>query len=127
ALAAICVVLGIAGTVLPLLPGPGLVFLGLLLAAWADGFQRVGWPVLVLLGLLTAVTILLDWLSGVWGAQAVRASRLALVGAAAGTLVGVFFGLPGLLLGPFVGAAAGEWLVLRDWRRAGSVGFGTWL
>ncbi|MGH9382657.1 MAG: DUF456 domain-containing protein [Thermoanaerobaculia bacterium] len=124
---AILVVLGIAGTVLPLLPGPPLVFGGLLLAAWGDGFERVGWPALILLGMLTVAAEALDWVAGAWGAQRVKASRVAIVGAALGTLVGIVFGLPGLVLGPFLGAVAGEWIVLRDWRRAGTVGFGTWL
>lgn len=127
ALGAILVIAGIAGTVLPLLPGVPLVFAGLLLAAWGDGFERVGWPSLVVLGLLTVAAEVLDWVAGAWGARRMRASRVAIVGAAVGTLIGFFFGLPGLILGPFVGAVVGEWIMLRDWRRAGSVGFGTWL
>jgi len=124
-LAAVCVAAGIAGIVLPALPGPPLVWLGLLLAAWADGFTRVsGWTV-GFLGLLAASTLVIDLLASVAGAQRVGASRRALLGAAVGTVVGLFFGIPGLILGPFLGAVAGELLVRQDWRQAGKVGLGT--
>lgn len=126
-LAVVCIVAGVAGTVLPALPGAPLVFVGLLLAAWADGFQKVSWFPLVLVGLLTVATLAVDLLATSLGAKRVGASWLALAGAAVGTVVGVFLGLPGLILGPFVGAFAGEYLARRNWRQAGKVGFGTWL
>ncbi|HYH44983.1 MAG TPA: DUF456 family protein [Thermoanaerobaculia bacterium] len=126
-LAVVCIVAGVAGTVLPALPGAPLVFVGLLLAAWADGFQKVGWFPLILVGLLTLATLAVDLLATSLGAKRVGASWLALAGAAVGTVVGIFLGLPGLILGPFVGAFAGEYLARRNWRQAGKVGFGTWL
>ena len=61
------------------------------------------------------------------GAKRVGASWKAMLGAGIGTIVGLFFGIPGLLLGPFVGAVLGEYIALRDWGQAGKVGFGTWL
>lgn len=118
---------GIAGTILPALPGAPLVFVGLLLVAWADGFQKVGWFTLVVVGLLAALTFPLDIMAASMGAKRVGASWLALVGAAVGTVVGFFFSLPGLLLGPFLGAVAGEYLSRRDLRQAGRVGVGTWI
>lgn len=126
-LAIVCIAAGVAGTVLPALPGAPLVFVGLLLAAWADGFQKVGWFPLVLVGLLTVATFAVDLLATSLGAKRVGASWLALAGAAVGTVVGIFFSLPGLLLGPFVGAVLGEYLTQRNWRQAGKVGLGTWL
>jgi uncharacterized protein YqgC (DUF456 family) len=127
ALAAVLVVAGVAGTVLPVLPGPPLVFAGLLLAAWADGFQRVGWPSLVVLGLLTLLTLAIDLLSASWGARQAKASPWALVGAALGGLLGIFAGLPGLVLGPFVGAVAGEYWARRELAGAGRAGLAAWL
>ena len=121
------VVAGIAGTILPALPGAPLVFVGLLLVAWADGFQKVGWFTLVIVGLLAALTFPLDIMAASMGAKRVGASWLALVGAAIGTIVGFFFSLPGILLGPFIGAVAGEYLSRRDLRQAGRVGVGTWI
>lgn len=124
-LAGLLVVAGVAGVVLPGLPGPPLVFAGLLVAAWIDGFTRVSWPTLVPLGLVTLGVSVLDYVAAAAGAQRVRASRLAIFGAALGTIVGLAFGLPGLLLGPFLGAVAGEWWTRRDLRRAGKVGLVT--
>ncbi len=126
-LGVVLVVAGIAGTVLPALPGAPLVFGGLLLVAWADHFQKVGWITLTIVGLLALLTFPLDIMAASLGAKRVGASWLALVGAAIGTIVGFFFSLPGLILGPFVGAVAGEYLTRRDLRQAGRVGVGTWI
>ena len=126
-LVVVLVVVGIAGTVLPALPGVTLVFAGLLLAAWIDGFDKVGWLPLVVLGLLTALSFVVDFAATAVGAKRVGASRLAVVGAFVGTVAGFFLGLPGLILGPFVGATVGELISNRDLQRAGKVGLGTWV
>lgn len=126
-LAGILILVGVAGTVLPALPGLPLVFGGMLLAAWAGGFEQVGVAMLVLLGLLTVLSLGIDFLATAMGAKRVGASRLALVGAVVGTVVGLFFGPIGLLTGPFVGALAGELIHGREVRQATRVGFGTWL
>jgi uncharacterized protein YqgC (DUF456 family) len=126
-LVVVLVILGIAGTVLPALPGVPLVFAGLLLAAWIDGFAKVGWLPLVILGLLTVLSFVVDLAATALGAKRVGATKLAVAGAFAGTVVGLFLGLPGLILGPFVGATAGELLSNRDLSRAGKVGLGTWI
>ncbi len=126
-LALVLVGAGVAGTVLPFLPGVPLVFAGLLLAAWAGGFQAVGWPVLAVLGVLTILSFIVEAVASSLGARRAGATRLAVIGAALGTLVGVFFGLPGLLLGPFVGAALGQLLARGDVVDAGRVGAGAWI
>ncbi|HNX48721.1 MAG TPA: DUF456 family protein [Thermoanaerobaculaceae bacterium] len=126
-LAVILVLVGIAGTVLPALPGAPLVFVGLLLAAWADRFERVGWLPLTVIAALVVLALVVDAAASAFGATKVGASKRALLGAAVGTLVGLFFGLPGLLAGPFAGAAAGEMWARRDWRQAGRVGIATWV
>jgi uncharacterized protein YqgC (DUF456 family) len=127
ALAALLIVVGVAGTVLPALPGIPLVFAGLLVGAWADDFQRVGWVTLSVLGLLATASLAIDFAATALGAKRVGASRKAIVGAALGTLFGVFLGIPGLILGPFVGAVAGEMLSHGEWRRATSAGAATWV
>ena len=124
---ALFVVVGFAGAVLPAIPGPPLVFLGLVAGAAADDFERVGWGTLALLFVLTCLTFGVDFLATALGAQRAGASRLAVAGALVGSLVGLAFGLPGLLVGPFLGAIAGEWYARRDLRQAGKVGFATWL
>jgi len=126
-LAALVVAAGIVGTVLPALPGVPLVFAGLLLAAWLDGFAKVGAVTIAVLAILTLGAVVVDYASSALGAARMGASRTALWGAAIGTLVGAFFALPGLLVGPFLGAAAGELLVRRELRQAGKVGLGAWI
>jgi uncharacterized protein len=121
------VVAGFAGAVLPAIPGAPLVFLGLVAGAAADDFQRVGWGTLTLLLLLTGLTVGVDLLASALGARRAGASKLALFGAFAGSLGGLAFGLPGLVLGPFLGALAGEWYARKDLRQAGKVGLATWL
>jgi len=126
-LAALLVILGLAGTVLPALPGALFVFAGLLLAAWADGFTHVGWLALTIIGALGLLSIAIDLIASVLGARRVGASPLALAGATVGALAGLFFGVPGIVFGPFVGAVLGELAARRDLLQAGKVGLGTWL
>jgi len=126
-LAAVLIVVGVVGTILPALPGVPLVFAGMFVAAWADGFQHVGLWTLVGLGVLTLIAVAVDFLAGLAGAKRVGASRLALIGAAVGTLVGLFFGIAGLLLGPFLGALIGELFAGGTLQRAANVGVGAWI
>jgi|SRR5215216_4842104 len=126
-LAVVLVVAGVLGTVLPALPGTPLVFLGLLVAAWAEGFQKVGWFTLAILAILTLCSLAVDFMASSYGAKRMGASWLAMAGAAVGTLVGLFFGLPGLIFGPFVGAVLGEYLTRRDWEQARKAGLGAWI
>jgi uncharacterized protein YqgC (DUF456 family) len=126
-LAVVLVVIGLAGTVLPVIPGALLVFAGLFVAAWAEGFARVGALGLTIIGVLGALSFVADFVASLLGAKRVGASPQALVGAAVGGGVGLFFSLPGMILGPFVGAVAGEFLARRRLVQAGKVGLGTWL
>jgi uncharacterized protein len=80
-----------------------------------------------LLGVLAALALLLDFLAGLLGARRVAASTAALWGAAIGTVAGLFFGLPGLLLGPFIGAVAGELRSGGGIHRSTHVGIATWI
>ncbi|MCR6661713.1 MAG: DUF456 domain-containing protein [Luteimonas sp.] len=132
ALAVLLVVIGLLGIVLPALPGVPLMFAGMLLAAWAGDFQRIGTTTLAILGVLTALSLVADFWATAVGAKRVGASRMAIVGAVAGTFVGMFFGLPGILAGPFAGALVGELASRRrmgreDIGQATKIGFGTWL
>lgn len=126
-LAIALIAIGIVGTFLPGIPGAVAVFGGMLLAAWIDGFERVGWVTLTILGVLTALTFVFDIIGGLIGARRVGASRLALLGAAIGSVVGLFFGLVGLLVMPFVGAVVGELLSRGRLGPAARVGLATWI
>jgi uncharacterized protein YqgC (DUF456 family) len=125
ALAILLVLAGLAGTVLPVLPGAILVFAGLFVAAWADDFARVGFGGLAIIAALGLISMGVDFLGSVLGAKRVGASPQALAGAAIGAVVGIFFGIPGIVLGPFVGAVLGELLARGGLARAGKVGLGT--
>ncbi len=125
--ATVLVLTGIAGVVLPVLPGIPLVFAGLLLAAWADGFQHVGWLPLLILGLLTLVSLVIDLIATTAGAQRLGANRKAVWGSLAGTVAGLFFMPIGLFVGPFIGALLGEYWHGRQIGQAAKVGLGTWL
>ena len=127
ALAVILVIVGLAGVVLPALPGTVLIFAGLLLAAWADGFVRVGAGTIILLGILTIATYFVDVATMALGMKRLGTTRRAMAGAAIGTIAGLFFGLPGLIIGPFAGAVLGELTAHRDLGRAGRAGVAAWL
>jgi hypothetical protein len=126
-LAAIIVIVGLVGTVVPVLPGALLVFAGLFLAAWAEGFTRVGTVGLSIIGALALLALVADFVASLLGAKRVGASPAALLGATLGGIGGLFLGIPGLVLGPFAGAVAGELWARRDFSQAGKVGLGTWL
>lgn len=126
-LVVVLVLVGLAGTVLPALPGAALVFAGVLLAGWIDDFTRVSiWTVMVS-GVLMLVAWAADYVSAMLGAKRAGASRLAIVGAAIGTVAGLAFGLLGVLFLPLIGAAVGEYLNDRNAAKAAHVGVSTWI
>jgi len=125
--AVLMVIVGIAGTVLPALPGVVLVFAGIALAAWIDGFTVIsGWTV-GLLAVLTAIGFAIDYLAQTISARRAGATPLGIAGAAVGTIAGIFTGVVGLLFLPLAGAAVGEFIAHRDALRAGRVGVATWV
>lgn len=126
-LAGLLILVGIAGTVLPALPGLPLAFGGMLLAAWVDDFNYIGPGMLLLLAFLTALALIVDFVASLLGAKRLGASKRAMLGAAGGTVVGIFFGIPGLLLGPFIGGLLGELSAGSTVRRSAHIGLGAWL
>ena len=121
------IAVGVAGTILPAIPGVTLVFLGMLLGAWIDDFARIPVWLVVIFALMTAVAWAVDYFAAAAGAKRAGASKLAVIGAMVGTVAGIFTGFIGLLFMPLVGAAVGEFIAQRDLRRAGTVGVATWL
>ncbi len=126
-IAVVLVLVGLAGAILPMLPGIPLIFGGLWLAAWVDGYQHAGLWTLVIIAVLGLLGLLLDFVAGALGAKRVGASQMAVWGALIGTVIGMFFGLVGLLLGPFVGALAGELASGNSVLRSTHVSIGTWV
>lgn len=121
------ILLGLAGIVLPALPGTLFVLGGIVLGAWIDGFTRVGWFAVAAVTVLAILAWAMDYVSAVLGAKRVGASRQAIIGAAIGTVAGIFMGIVGVFVMPLVGAAAGEYLARREHGRALHVGVATWL
>lgn len=126
-LAAGCAAAGVAGLILPGLPGTPLLVAGLILGAWAEDFAYVGAWTLVAIAVLGAVAYGIDVVAGALGAKRFGASKRAMLGAAIGGLAGIWMGLPGIILGPFVGAVAAELSQKRPMKEAGRAGFGTML
>ena len=126
-MSAVLVSVGLAGIVLPVVPGTILLFSGLILAAWAEDFRFVGLGTIIVLVLLTLLTYIIDIVAAAFGARQFGASKRAAMGAALGAVIGMFFGLPGILMGPFLGAITGELLVHDDLLQAGKAGVGAWL
>ena len=125
-LAAALIVGGLAGAILPILPGVPMIFGGIWLAAAVDEYRHLGWGWLVAIDIVAALGIAVDFISGSLGAKKIGASPRALWGAGIGTTIGMFFGLPGLLIGPFAGAVVGELWSGKSILRSAHVGVSTW-
>ena len=126
-IASILFLAGLAGTVLPLLPGVILVFAGTLVYGFMVDFQG-GFNTVFYAGQAAAVLLvfLLDYAAGVWGAKKYGGSRAAVIGSLLGAVLGVItMGPFGVILGPFIGAAAGDVLVRGDLSGALRAGIGT--
>jgi uncharacterized protein len=126
-LAILIVVAGLAGTVVPALPGVPLVLLGLFIGAWIDQFEIVGWTTIGILAVLALAAWVIDFLAAAAGAKYLGASSRAFWGAAIGAVAGLFFGLAGMLLGPFIGAVIGELSGGSNVVQSGRAGLGTWI
>ena len=126
-LAVVMVIIGLIGVVMPALPGHMLILAGLIVGAWANGFTRVGVWTLVVLGIIALASYGVDFVAVALGAKKLGASPRAMTGAALGTLAGLFFGLPGVIVGPFVGAVIGELTTHRDFTKAGKAGVAAWI
>jgi uncharacterized protein YqgC (DUF456 family) len=124
--AALLILIGLAGIILPALPGIILIFMGLLIAAWIDNFEKVGWVTLLFLGGLTILSMVLEQVASVYGVKRSGSSKEAIAGSVIGAVAGIFFGIPGIILGPFIGAVAGELIAHQDLLRAGKAGVSTW-
>jgi len=118
---------GLLGTVLPVLPGPVLIFAAALVFAILDGFQAVGWPTLVVIGVLALLATGVDLLTSSLGAKAGGASGWSIVAGLVGGLLGtLLFALPGGILGALACVLLAEYIRLKDWKPAAKSSAG-WL
>lgn len=126
-LALIAIIVGLLGTIYPAIPGLGLMFGGAWLLAYVHDYQIFGTGTLVFLGIVTVIGTAMDYVAGMLGAKYTGASKLAVWGAFIGGVIGAFLSLPGLLLGPLLGAGIGEFMTRKDMWQAGKVGLGTFI
>jgi uncharacterized protein len=121
------IAIGLLAAMVPALPGIPLIFGGIWLIAAVDQYLHIGLWWLVGIALIGAVALVMDFLAGVLGAKRAGASQRAVWGALLGTVVGLFFGLPGVLLGPFFGAVLGELAAGNSILRSTHVGVSAWV
>ena len=124
--AVLLILVGIAGAVLPVLPGVPLIFGGVLIAAWIGDFHQISALTVVVMAILAVFGIVIDYVAAAVSAKKAGASKQGVIGAAIGTIAGVFTGLWGLLFMPLAGAAIGEFIAHKDLLRAGKIGAATW-
>lgn len=117
-LSILIMLIGIAGSFLPVLPGIPLVFLGILGYGWYEGFKHVTVQYLAVIGGLTVLSVLVDYVAGAAGAKKVGSSQAGIIGAVLGAIIGIFWGPLGILIGPLVGAFIGEYIVQKNAERA---------
>lgn len=124
-LALILLLLGLLGIIHPAIPGLPIMFGGIWLLAYAQEYTVIGSTALWLMVLVTLLGVAMDYLAGLLGAKFTGASKTALWCALLGGIVGIMFGFFGIILGPLLGAAVGEFWARRDLLKASKVGLGT--
>ncbi len=124
-LAILIILVGIIGSILPVVPGIPLIFLAIIGYGWFEGFHIISAKYLAIMGALTLLSVLVDYLAGVWGAKRAGSSRSGIIGAMLGIIIGIFFGPLGILVGPWLGAFAGEYIMLQNVNQAMTVATGT--
>jgi uncharacterized protein YqgC (DUF456 family) len=123
---ALLTILGIIGCLVPVLPGPPLNFIGLLLLHFTRFGQFSQWTLIILASVAIIVTVL-DYIVPVWGTRRFGGSKYGIRGATVGLIIGLFLGPAGIIIGPFVGAFIGEMIFKDDFNYAIKAGFGSLL
>ena len=125
-LGTICIVVGVLGSLLPILPGPPISYAGILLLHFSR-FAQYGTRFLILFGALTAIVAVLDYVVPIWGTKKFGGSKYGTWGATIGVLIGLFFGPFGIIIGPFLGAVLGEIIYGKKTNEAFRAGFGSFI
>jgi len=126
ALAIILMILGIAGCLLPILPGPPLTYLGLVVLHFTR-FADIGKNIFIIMGIVAVVVTVIDYVVPIWGTKQFGGSKYGMRGATVGLIIGLFLGPLGIIIGPFIGAVVGELIFKDDIRYAMKAGFGSLL
>jgi uncharacterized protein YqgC (DUF456 family) len=123
-IAMIVMFIGLAGSILPGIPSTPVVMAAAVGHKLYFGPMGPAWWVLLILGIITSLSLLMDYLTTVYGAKKMGATWRGAAGAVVGALIGIFFSLPGLILGPFLGAMAFEMAGGRDAKESSRAGVG---
>lgn len=126
ALAIILMILGIAGCLLPVLPGPPLTYLGLVVLHFTR-FADISRNIFIIMGIVAVVVTVIDYIVPIWGTKQFGGSKYGMRGATVGLIIGLFLGPLGIIIGPFIGAVVGELIFKDDIRYAMKAGFGSLL
>lgn len=126
ALAIILMITGIAGCLLPVLPGPPLSYLGLVLLHLTR-FADISRNLFIILGAVAVIVTIIDYIVPIWGTRQFGGSKYGMRGATVGLIIGLFLGPPGIIAGPFIGAVVGELIFKDDFKYAIKAGFGSLL
>lgn len=124
ALAIVFIIIGIIGCLVPVLPGPPLSFAGILILHFTD-FAEFRVNLLVILGIIAVIVAVFDYVVPIWGTKKFGGTKYGIRGATIGLVVGLFFGPPGIIIGPFLGAVIGEMIYRGDFNYAIRAGFGS--
>ena len=126
AIAIILMIVGIAGCLLPVLPGPPLSYLGLVVLHFSR-FADISRNLFIILAIVAVVVTVIDYIVPIWGTRRFGGSKYGMRGATVGLIIGLFLGPFGIIIGPFIGAVVGELIFKDDVKYALKAGFGSLL
>jgi uncharacterized protein YqgC (DUF456 family) len=126
AIAIILMIVGIAGCLLPVLPGPPLSYLGLVVLHFSR-FADISRNLFIILAVVAVVVTVIDYIVPIWGTRRFGGSKYGMRGATVGLIIGLFLGPFGIIIGPFIGAVVGELIFKDDVKYALKAGFGSLL
>jgi uncharacterized protein YqgC (DUF456 family) len=125
-LGTLCIIIGVLGSLLPVLPGPPLSYAGILLLHFTK-YAQYSTRFLILFAVLTAIVAVLDYVIPVWGTKKFGGSKYGTWGATIGVFVGIFMGPVGMIAFPFIGAVVGEIIYGKKSNEAFRAGFGSFI
>ncbi|MGR3318708.1 MAG: DUF456 domain-containing protein [Candidatus Anammoxibacter sp.] len=119
---------GLAGTIVPIIPGTPIIWAGAFIYAVSSGFEDITWNVLIVFGILTVFTLIADFFANMYGAKKFGASKWGIIGSTVGMIIGaITTGVIGLIVGSFLGAVVFELLLGRKFKDAFNAGLGAFI